>query len=371
VRPQTAARAAEIAASERRQQYTSDPDAAPRATFKRKTAIYFGYDGAAYCGFQRNEGVLTISDVLEKALHAAGAISDDNYGYLSKISWVVAARTDKGVSAAGNVVSLKAAFPRGITSEDGKTAASDRPKSHSPIVEADLAALTARVNAALPPEVRMFGAAKPTASFSAKDACGGRKYEYLLPTSALSEGSLEDYAALLSQYVGSHSFHNFTVGKEHKLPPPPQASRYITQCSCSLNPIWLEHDGTRQEYIRVYVQGASFQLHQIRKMIALSVMVQRKMVPEAAITQALDRRVLVNIAPAPAVGLYLDSVVYGAYNKRHSDALGEPIGVSEEISDAREAFKIEHIYPSIVRRAAAEDTMANWFKTVGEHPPGF
>jgi tRNA pseudouridine38-40 synthase len=373
IRPPSGARAAEIAASDRRPQYTSDPDAPARETFKRKAALYIGYDGAAYSGFQRNEGVVAVSDVLENALHAAGAISDDNRGALSKISWVVAARTDKGVSAAGNVVSLKAAFPRSAHAESGnqcEVGSIQLPKSHN-CVDLDLAAFAARVNAALPPDVRVFGAAKPTASFSAKDACGGRKYEYLLPKSALVAGTLEEYATILAQYVGSHTFHNFTVGKEHQLPPPPQARRNITHCTCTLNSIFLEHDGVRQEYIRVFVQGDSFQLHQIRKMIALSVMVQRRMVPSDSIRRALDRDVLVNIAPAPAVGLYLDSVSYDAYNKRHADALDEPIGLSEGITAAREKFKLEHIYPSIVRRAAVEDSMAIWFNTVEAHPPGF
>ncbi len=39
----------------------------------------------------------TVEDVLESALHAAGAISDANFGELSKVSWSRASRTDKGM----------------------------------------------------------------------------------------------------------------------------------------------------------------------------------------------------------------------------------------------------------------------------------
>ena len=41
----------------------------------------------------------TIEDVLEVALHAAGAISDANAGDLHKIGWSRASRTDKGATS--------------------------------------------------------------------------------------------------------------------------------------------------------------------------------------------------------------------------------------------------------------------------------
>ncbi len=119
-------------------------DGGPRLGKKRKVAVLLGYVGAGYAGLQRNPGVRTIEDELERAFHAAGGISDDNMGDFSKarcfacaigasagaaelaavhraaapalmrfaalatqISWSRAARTDKGVSAVGQVVALK------------------------------------------------------------------------------------------------------------------------------------------------------------------------------------------------------------------------------------------------------------------------
>jgi tRNA pseudouridine(38-40) synthase len=205
-------RSIESTACSARQQYIRGE--VPRATVKRKIVIYIGYNGAPYHGFQRNDGVETVSDVLERALHKAGAISDGNLGFLSKISWIVSARTDKGVSAAGNAVSFKAAFPR-VTSE-----VADQEQ-----LSLDFSTFLKDVNAVLPPEVRVFGANKTTRSFSAKDACAGRHYEYLLPLDALSPNcSLKEYADILHHFEGSHYFHNFTIGKEHRIPPPPQVS---------------------------------------------------------------------------------------------------------------------------------------------------
>lgn len=55
----------------------------------------------------RNPGVSTIEEELLEALWKAGAISDSHKGDLNKLGFQRCARTDKGVSAARQVVSLK------------------------------------------------------------------------------------------------------------------------------------------------------------------------------------------------------------------------------------------------------------------------
>lgn len=67
---------------------------------------------------QKNPAVKTIEGDLEKALFQTGRISAANYGSLAKVSWQRCARTDKGVSAQGQIVSLKVA----LKSEDVWTA---------------------------------------------------------------------------------------------------------------------------------------------------------------------------------------------------------------------------------------------------------
>lgn len=52
---------------------------------------------------QRNPGARTIEGELEKALFRAGAIAEQDLGDMRKIDWMRAARTDKGVSALGQV----------------------------------------------------------------------------------------------------------------------------------------------------------------------------------------------------------------------------------------------------------------------------
>lgn len=55
----------------------------------------------------RNPGARTIEAEVENALFSAGAISAQNFGNLAKIGWSRAARTDKGVHAAAQIVACK------------------------------------------------------------------------------------------------------------------------------------------------------------------------------------------------------------------------------------------------------------------------
>ena len=91
-----------------------------------------------------------------QAFVAAGAISKANADDPKKSSFVRCARTDKGVHAAGNVISLK------LIVED------------LDIVE--------KINANLSPQIRVWGYERTNNSFSAYQLCDSRIYEYLIPT---------------------------------------------------------------------------------------------------------------------------------------------------------------------------------------------
>jgi tRNA pseudouridine38-40 synthase len=82
------------------------------------------------------------------------------------------------------------------------------------------------MNAVLPCDVRVQGIKRVTKNFSSKGNCDARTYLYLLPTFAFSPVEAvvteeyridEDKRAavnqVLSTYVGTHYFHNYTSGK--------------------------------------------------------------------------------------------------------------------------------------------------------------
>lgn len=193
-----------------------------------------------------------------------------------------AARTDKGVHAAGNVVSLK------MQVEDEN------------IVE--------KINSFLPPQIRVWGYIPAIRSFHAKNLCDARIYEYLLPTCAFMKPKkkvltdtptneddivicdnrveehivkytvrstpeeiqerhnyratteqIETFKKALSYFEGTHNFHNYTNGKPFK---DKSANRYIISIKVS-DPIYI--DGS--EWLSIKLHGQSFILHQIRKMI--------------------------------------------------------------------------------------------------------
>ncbi|NP_001088988.1 pseudouridylate synthase 1 L homeolog [Xenopus laevis] len=77
---------------------------------KRKVVFLIAYSGKGYHGMQRNVGTSqfkTIEDELVQALVLSECIPDNHAEDMKKMSFQRCARTDKGVSAAGQVVSLK------------------------------------------------------------------------------------------------------------------------------------------------------------------------------------------------------------------------------------------------------------------------
>ncbi|KAF2086519.1 pseudouridine synthase [Saccharata proteae CBS 121410] len=126
---------------------------------KRKVVVLMGYSGSGYKGMQINTTERTIEGDLFTAFVKAGAISKANADDPKKSALVRCARTDKGVHAAGNVISLKLI----VEDED----------------------IVQKINSHLSPQIRVWGIERTTGSFSAYQACDSRWYEYLLPTYCL------------------------------------------------------------------------------------------------------------------------------------------------------------------------------------------
>ena len=72
----------------------------------KRIALKLAYDGANFYGFQRQPGKVTVEGELVTALSKIGAIkSARECGYRSS------SRTDRGVSAMGNIISVRTSFP--------------------------------------------------------------------------------------------------------------------------------------------------------------------------------------------------------------------------------------------------------------------
>jgi tRNA pseudouridine38-40 synthase len=94
----------------KRQKLEEPEDVKHKIGKKRKYALCLGYSGQGYYGLQRNatsKEFRTIEDEVVDGLVKIGSISQGHADEMNKMSFQRAARTDKGVSAAANLLSLK------------------------------------------------------------------------------------------------------------------------------------------------------------------------------------------------------------------------------------------------------------------------
>jgi tRNA pseudouridine38-40 synthase len=358
----------------------------------------------------------TIEGDIYEAFAKAGAILQANatdpikvkcYNVYANVqsSFQRAARTDKGVHAAGNVISLKIML--GDNNDD--------------VVE--------KVNSFLPPQIRIWGIQRTINAFNSHTHCDSRVYEYIIPShcflppkpgSTSAECSKEfqaqerepepednfwdsilegDFFALLKRYnanrkettsdlpdlsaeeldrfnkmreteteairafrlspqrlerirsavkvyLGTHNFHNLTVGV-------PFNSSHAQRYMMSIDVAEPKLIGST-EWIRIRIHGQSFMLHQIRKMIGAVLLAIRYGVGEESIRQTLRTRENMHIPKAPAQGLLLERPVFSGMKEKLQKFDHEPLewGPYEE---KIEKFKDDFIYKSIFREVTSEN----------------
>ncbi|CAG8790162.1 13592_t:CDS:2, partial [Racocetra persica] len=308
---------------------------------KRKVAVLVGFCGTGYQGMQINRNAKTIEEDLFKAFVAAGAISKDNSDDPKKVSLMRAARTDKGVHAAGNLISILFLY-----------------------MIIDIPNLVEKINENLTDQIRVWGFVKTIRSFHAKTLCDSRIYEYLLPTYVFIPRERDQIVSSIGQlstdqndqtqfveaplataeemiekrkyripsktldlvrqgfkaYEGTHNYHNFTLGRS---PMEKSCNRFIMSFEVSDPKIAHVRDSKTgyqnvtkdSEWLSLKVHGQSFMLHQIRKMV---VMMIRTKTPLSLIHKTFGNT-KINIPIAPALGLLLDQPVFRSYNKKAVD----------------------------------------------------
>ena len=384
---------------------------------KRKIALFFGYNGDGYQGMQRNPGAKTIEDDLEKAIVNAGGIAASNAGDFNKVHWNRAARTDKGVSAVGQVVSFKC-----MNADDGNTETMVR-----------------AINEHLPRnKIVAFGATRVTGGFSAKNQCDRRKYEYVVPVRTfdvrfpakrkrraerknenedgekkIDDGGAEDTAHadatkdrddgteeekrkenarddddeeeeeeeeknqepyvfdeaertkvndILKHFVGTHNFHNYATKVDCDTP---QARRFVISFSCSM-PFKIQGE----YFVKFEILGQSFLFNMIRKLVGMTIGVARGYCDMSELLFALRTKQRVNTPMAPELGLFLCECQYDAYNKRFSTER-VPLRL-DNWRDKVEAFKQQTVYKHIYdREYVIKDNMGEWIHKFISDKDGF
>lgn len=189
---------------------------------KRNVALHVGYVGTAYTGLQANRELphlATIEGVLEKAIFAAGLISEANFGDFRRTKWTRSSRTDKGVHSLCTVIGLR------ILMDD--TTYHDDPEG---------ICYARAINQHLPADVRVFCVQRTNKSFNARRWCGSRTYEYYLPAAVLGLDSADGSSAadqarlallrdVLGCFVGYRAFQNYAGNRRQYVGQKAKAAR--------------------------------------------------------------------------------------------------------------------------------------------------
>ncbi|KAJ4290015.1 tRNA pseudouridine synthase 1 [Collariella sp. IMI 366227] len=445
--------------------FSKEEIAAEERRPKKKVAVLIGYAGTGYHGIQINHKEKTIEGDIFAAFVAAGAISKANADDPKKSSLVRCARTDKGVHAAGNVLSLKLI----VEDED--------------IVD--------KINQHLPEQIRIWGIQRTSNGFSCYQACDSRWYEYLMPSysllppqphsflgkklaeSAREKGVYDEHLERLDDvkgfweevekndiqpllekldpevraevlrkvhdnadqdlteegmptrpdaevvaktenetsadapmpdadakpskpereltaveqavrelkaayvaakrryrvtparvaklqdalnlYLGTRNYHNYTIMKSHN---DPSAKRHIK--SFEINPTPIQIGDT--QWLSLKVHGQSFMMHQIRKMVAMAVMVVRCGAPMDTILQSYGPR-RISIPKAPGLGLMLERPMFTEYNKKAKGLDKDPIDFAQYENQIT-MFKDKHIYRRMFELEEKENSFHLFFNQV-------
>ena len=159
----------------------------------------------------------------------------------------------------------------------------------------------------------------------------------------------------LSRYVGTHSFHNYTIEKSSK---DPSATRIIKAFNVDADPIII--NGT--QWLSLKVWGQSFMMHQIRKMVSMAALLVRCGCHEGRVQDSYMANRL-SIPKAPSLGLLLEYPVFEVYNEKLEGFGYNKIDFGRYEGEM-EAFKQRQIYERVFREEERERIFHAFFTSL-------
>lgn len=258
-------------------------------------AMEFQYDGGPYFGFA-SQGPGECEETIEKHIFEALVkcrliVSRQDCGYSR------CGRTDRGVSALGQVVALnvRSALPKIVSPGDapkhicdrfffaekfpGNTGSTDRPAEENPVLpkplplaELDYPTL---LNRCLPEGIRCTGWAAVTPEFSARFSCGYRTYRYFFVRKKLDVEAMSKAAALL---VGDHDFRNMCKMDMANIT---NFKRVVYSAEISMFSDGVDSNSELYQVWMLEIRGMAFLWHMVRCIMAVLLLVgERKEQPE-------------------------------------------------------------------------------------------
>ena len=234
------------------------------------------YDGSGFRGYARQEGLRTVQSTLEEALETLLG---------GPIETAVAGRTDAGVHARGQVVSLRV---------DSTV---------------DVEKLARSLNGLVGPEIAVMAVTEVDAGFNARFSAIWRRYRYSLDTGPAPDplhrgfvwhvGPRLDQAAMdetAAQFVGEHDFGAFCRAVEGK-----SNVRRVDEAKWEPAP----------NRLHFWIEANAFCHQMVRSLVGLCYDVGRGFTPVGSVADIIDSRDRSRVATvAPPHGLILWEVGY-------------------------------------------------------------
>jgi tRNA pseudouridine38/39 synthase len=294
----------------------------------RKIALKFSYAGSGYGGLAWQTGptpLPTVEGELFAALAKARLV--DPEGGLEGCGWERCGRTDRGVSAAGQVVSLyvrssnrpsssssssvtveetspgregeKDAGSSRLAAENGADDVPPLQQTVTPKASSSLTGITEgqqtskdlrylhTLNAILPPSIRVYAWAPVAPAFSARFSCRARHYKYFFSARSLDVDAMRNAAGRL---VGEHDFRNLS-----KLDPAKQLTsfrRRILRADISPLDDGDQHNeagsGGRRDMHVLDLVGTAFLYNQVRHIMAVLLLIGARFESPSVISALLN-----------------------------------------------------------------------------------
>ncbi|MEM3519768.1 MAG: tRNA pseudouridine(38-40) synthase TruA [Candidatus Hadarchaeales archaeon] len=218
-----------------------------------------GYDGERYFGYVRQPGKPTVEEELLKALRSAGVIDSPK-----QARYRVAARTDRNVSAIGQVTAL------------------DTLRPPDPL----------QINKLLPPDIALLAVDEVEDDFDPRTHAINKHYRYVCETPENFDLNAARKAAELLE--GKHDFTKFC-----KIEPGRPTVTTVRKIIVKLDD-FLTFDFVAPVFLR----------QQVRRMVTGILKVGKKETSLEELKLALEGKTKHSLQPAPPDGLFLVSVMF-------------------------------------------------------------
>ncbi|ONL98529.1 tRNA pseudouridine synthase [Zea mays] len=229
---------------------------------KRLVALKVMYFGQRFYGFS-SEGNIepTVESEIFKALERAKLMVANR----KESCYSRCGRTDKGVSATGQVISL---YLRSNIKDVGGDMLDERS-------EIDYVKVLNRI---LPRDIRVLGWCPVPADFHARFTCLSREYKYLFWKGDLDILEMQKAA---SKFIGEHDFRNFCKMDAANVS---NYRRHITEFTISA----CDRRSNNDELCSMTIKGSAFLWHQVRCMVAVLFLIGQGLESPSVVDSLLD-----------------------------------------------------------------------------------